>query len=396
MHKQFLLCVIAALPLLLAADWPQFRGVGQQSVAESSKPPLEWSDDKNVAWKAPLVGRGVSSPIVVGGKAIVTASSWPKQDRLYVLAFDVKTGKELWRRAFWATGWTFTHTVSANAAPTPASDGKHVVAFWSSNDLACLDLDGNLKWFRGLASDYPNTRNDVGMSSSPLIAGDTVVVQMENQADSWAGGIDIATGEDRWRVDRPRENAWTTPALFQSGKQALVLLQSIKYLTAHDAATGREVWKYTANCGGIPSTTVAGNGIYLPANGITKLTLSGNEPIVDWDSNRINPGNSSPVIYDGNVYIISRAGVLSCADTAKGAQLWQTRLKGTFWSTPVIANGHLFAVNQDGQTLVVKLGEKGEIVATNEIKDQVLASPAIADDAFYLRSDKFLWKIAAP
>ena len=130
---------------------------------------------ENIVWTANLPGRGVSSPIVVGGKVVVTANSGPRQERLHVLAFDAKSGRELWHRQFWATGRTLTHPVGANAAPTPASDGKRIFAFYSSNDLIALDLDGNLLWFRGLAHDYPKAGNDIGMSSSPTVVGDTVV-----------------------------------------------------------------------------------------------------------------------------------------------------------------------------------------------------------------------------
>ena len=158
------------------------------SVSPDAQPPAEWSETKNVAWKVELPGRGPSSPIVVGDRVIVTCSSGVKQDRLHVLCFDAKDGKRLWERQFWATGRTLSHPASANAACTPASDGKLIFAFYSSNDLACLDLDGNLKWFRGLAYDFPHAGNDVGMSSSPLVVGDVVVAQVECQGDSFAAG----------------------------------------------------------------------------------------------------------------------------------------------------------------------------------------------------------------
>ena len=174
----------------MAADWPQFRGAESNSVTSAAQPPAEWSDadGKNVAWKVDLPGRGPASPIVVDSKVIVTASSGVNQDRLHVLCFDAADGSKLWERQFWATGRTLTHPSSANAAPTPASDGELIFAFFSSNDLACLDLDGNLKWFRGLAHDYPAAGNDVGMSSSPVVAGDSVIVQVECQGDSFRHG----------------------------------------------------------------------------------------------------------------------------------------------------------------------------------------------------------------
>ena len=158
-------------------DWAEFRGPNGNPVHDGTLP-LKWdsSGTENVAWKASLPGRGVSSPIVVDDLVVITASGGANQQKLFVVAIDQQTGKQRWRRSFWATGRTYTHPTSSNAAPTPVSDGQYIYAFYSSNDLACLDLSGNLMWYRGLAHDYPKAGNDVGMASSPAIAGDVVVV----------------------------------------------------------------------------------------------------------------------------------------------------------------------------------------------------------------------------
>ncbi|HEX5105111.1 MAG TPA: PQQ-binding-like beta-propeller repeat protein, partial [Pirellulaceae bacterium] len=365
------------------------------------QPPIAFSATENVAWKQPLPGRGVSGPIVIKDRVVVTASSGPvKEDKLHVLCFDAESGKQLWHRQFWATGRPYHHPTSSNAAPTPASDGERIFAFYSSNDLVCLDLDGNLLWYRGLAFDWPKAGNDVGMSSSPLVIGDTVVVQVENQGDSFAAGLDTATGETRWRVSRPNKANWVSPAAFRgnSGKDA-VLLQSGDGLTAYDAKSGEQLWKYDVACAGIPSVTAAGDRIYLPANGLTALDVAAGStsPSLAWDSNRLSPGNASPVVLGDRVYLLAKAGVLNCGDAATGDLLWQERLKGTFWATPVIANGHAYCVNQDGQCLVVNLaGEKGEVVHTAEIGEGFFGTPAVAGNGLYLRGEKHLWKIAEP
>ena len=201
-----------------AGDWPQFRGPQSNSVTDDAQPPATWNDGENIAWKVDLPGRGPSSPIVVGDRVIVTCSSGVNQDRLHVLCFDAGAGKQLWERQFWATGRTLSHPSSANAAPTPASDGDSIFAFFSSNDLICLDLEGNLKWLRGLAYDFPKAGNDVGMSSSPLVIGDTVVAQVECQGDSFVTGVDKKTGEPLWRIERPREASWASPVAVARGK----------------------------------------------------------------------------------------------------------------------------------------------------------------------------------
>ena len=392
-----LFAAAAALFLFSAADWRQFRGTDQTGVAAGSRLPTQFdvNTGENVAWKTPLVGKGVSGPIVVGNRVVVTASSGPvTQNRLHVLAFDAQTGTQVWKRDFWATGRCYHHPTSANAAPTPASDGQRIFAFYSSNDLVCLDLDGNLLWYRGLSHDYPKAGNDVGMSSSPVVVGDTVVVQVENQGDSFAAGIDAATGETRWRIDRPHAANWASPGSLRlkDGKE-LVLLTSGKGLTAHDPLTGEQKWSYDVGCSIIPSVTTGGGRVYLPANGLTVLDAGeGSAPSVAWESSKVAPGNSSPVIDGDKVYTL-RGSVLVCGNAQDGDVLWQERLKGTFWATPVIAGEHAYCVNQDGQCLVVKLGDQGQLVSTNELGEAVLGTPAVADEGLYIRGEKHLIKI---
>jgi outer membrane protein assembly factor BamB len=206
----------------------------------------------------------------------------------------------------------------------------------------------------------------------------------------------VETGRTRWRIERPKAANWASPGILRlpDGSQ-LVLLTSGKGLSAHDPLTGEVRWTYEVSCAGIPSVTTIGGRIYLPANGLTVLDLSaGSAPTMAWESSKVAAGNSSPVVHYGKVYCL-RGSVLTCGSDADGTVLWQERLKGTFWATPVIAGGHIYCPNQDGQCLVVKLGETGELVATNEIGEGVFGSPAIAGDAMYIRGERHLIKVAS-
>jgi len=384
-----------------AADWAQFRSARSNSVAQAENLPLDWSETKNLAWKAELPGRGPSGPIIVAGRAVITSSSGIDQDRLHVLCFDVDSGKKLWERQFWATGRTITHPMTSVAAPTPASDGERIFAFFSSNDLVCLDLQGNLLWLRGLGYDYPKAGNDVGMASSPVVVGDTVIVQVENQSDSFAAGLNTQTGNSRWRIERPREASWTSPAVMQSGVDQLVLLQSPSKLTAHRPKTGELLWSFDSACAGIPTATSAGGAIYVPAAGITALqpTSTGSPPEVKWTAGGVQPATACPVVHENRLYAINRAGVLTCADTSDGSVVWRVRLAGEFWGTPVLAGNRLYCVNKDGLGQVVQIqsdGKGAEVVGTGDFKETVLSSPAVADGALYVRTDRHLWKVAAP
>jgi outer membrane protein assembly factor BamB len=402
---------ITLVTALAGADWPQFRGPDSHGAsADDRAPPFTFGSNsaadkpgtgKNIAWRVDLPGRGVSGPIAIRGRVIVTAASGNRENRLHVLCFDAASGNPLWERQFWATGRTLCHPTSSVAAPTPASDGQHVYAFFSSNDLVCLDLDGNLKWYRGLTLDFPTAANDVGMSSSPLVHGGLVFVQVENKGKSFAAAIDAATGETRWQIDRLAEMNWTSPAILRGATPDadVLLLQSTDKLTAHVPATGKLLWTYNKTCAGIPSVVGSGGTVFVPSEGLTALKHppEASSAEVIWNSNKLDTGNGSPVVHDGRIYVINKAGALSCANAADGEILWRLRLKGPFWASPVLAAGHLYLVNHDGVAQVVKLGaEQGEIVGTSELGEKVLGTPAVADGALYVRSDAHLWKIAQP
>lgn len=399
--KPFFVSIVLLLTIAVTseADWREFRGPLGSSLAAGAQLPTQWSGKENIAWKVPLVGRGPSSPIVVGDRIYVTSSAGARQEKLIVLCFDMKDGSELWRRQFWATGRTLTHISSANAAPTPASDGKRIFAFYSSNDLVCLDLDGNLQWFRGMAFDYPQAGNDIGMSASPVVSGNTVIVQIETMGDSFAAGLNVETGETRWKIDRKANSNWCSPTLLkQKGEKEVVLLQSPHILTAHDPVTGKQVWQYESECGSIPSAVTSAGRVYLPTKGLTALEVGDSTaPKFLWESNQLSPSASSPIVDGDRVYTINRAGVLACASTEDGKILWQQRVGGSHWSTPIIADHHMYCINQEGKVRIVKLGEsKGEIVSEYEFGENIQASPAVVGNAMYIRSDKHLWKIANP
>ena len=384
---------------LAGADWRQFRGNDSSSVAPGEKPPVTWGDTENIAWKIPLSGRGLSGPIIVGDRVYLTSSDGFNQDRLLVECFDVKTGVRRWRRTFQATGRTQCHPKMANATPTPASDGRRIFAFFSSNDLACLDLDGNLLWYRGLTHDYPNASNSLGMASSPVVIGDTVIVQVESQSESFATGLDVSSGGTRWHRKQHRFDNWSSPIALvnQDPARSLVLLQNMVGLTALEARTGKEAWHYDQPASRTPSSVVANGTVYIPSNGLTVVrpAADGNgTPEIAWKDNRFSCGTPSPLVYRGKVFTMS-GPIVKCGDAGTGKLLWQLRLKGAFTSSPVAADGHLYYFSETGLTYVVDItGPKGKIVAENELGATILCTPAIADNSIFVRSDGHLWKIS--
>lgn len=370
------------------ADWLSFRGNENNGVADGSAPTK--CDDNSIVWETDVPGRGVSSSIVVGNQVVVTASSGIREDRLHVISYDTATGDKLWHRQFWATGRTLCHPTSANAAPSPASDGEHIVAFFSSNDCVCLSLDGELKWFRGLGNDHPKLGNDVGMASSPFIANGVVVCQAESKGDSFVVGMDVTNGQTIWRNDRPQDSNWTSPAFVQ-GATNLVILKCDQNVSAHDLQTGDTVWQVDAEVGGIPCIAVAEGRLYVPGSTFLALDHTGESASVAWDSRKIKP-SPSPVVDGNRLIYINSAGVLNCHDTENGDQLWQVRIGGKYWASPIVANNHIYAVNDAGKMTIVD--PDGNKVGDYTFDDSVMGSPVISDGAIFVRGVSKLWKVA--
>ncbi len=376
-----------------AEDWLQFRGSDNSGIVRGTPLPetLDGSE-----WTASLSGRGLSSPIILGDRVILTCSDGYRQDRLIVACFSEKTGDKLWQREFWATGRTICHEKMCVATPTPASDGQRIFAFYSSNDVICLDLEGNLQWYRGLTFDFPNVSNSLGMASSLVVRDGTVVCMAENDTQSLTFGLNAEDGTTRWQLERPRSANWTSPIVWPEDN-SLVLLQSSKGVSAVDPRTGATAWEYLDGAATIPSLTVANGVAYVPSHGLTAIKPGSSDPRTPeilWQVAQLSPSTASPLVHEGRAYVINNAGVLVCADITNGERKWQCRLTGKFSATPIISANRLYCFNEQGLGQVVRLdAEQGEVIHTRDFEQTILATPSAANGALYLRSDRNLWKI---
>jgi outer membrane protein assembly factor BamB len=387
--KLYGLFLAASLALggAVRADWLQFRGNAGSAVSSEAKMP---ANEVKVAWTASLPGRGLSAPIVIGDKVFITAASGPKQETLHVFCFSAGDGKLLWERKMRATGRTMAHNKTCVAAPTPCSDGKLVFALFSCNDLFAFDLEGRLQWLRGLTFDYPNASNSLGMAQSPSVMDGVLVVQSENDSESFAAGVDIMTGSNLWKLERPKAANWTS-AVHVGGA---VALQSSKGLLGVNARTGAELWNYTDGASTIPSSAVAGNLLYAPSNGMTALEVEGGSVSQRWRNEGLSPGTASPVVIGEHLYVVNKAGVLIQANTKDGSENWKSRLKGPFSGSPVAAGKMLYIVSERGVFQAVDTTAKeGEVIQSLELGETVLTTPAVSGGAIYVRSDGKLWKL---
>lgn len=393
-------CLLISTPTK-AADWTQFRGPKGAAVADDRDIPVKWSATENVRWKAALPGRGLSCPVIANGKVIVTACSGYMQNRLHVICFDEKTGAKVWERQFTSTGNTQCHPTTNMAAPTPTTDGKAVYALFATGDLAAIDLNGDLLWYRSLVTDYPDITNQVGMASSPVVWKNVVLVPMENAGESFAAGISTKTGENLWKRPRARSINWVTPIVVERGGKAEAVFQMGEDVTAFEPETGRVIWTLPdLGASTICSPAFGENLLLVPGKEAAALKLGeqGSTPEVRWKTAVLNSGYSSPVFHKGRVYNIAGVG-LTCCDATNGKKLWAERFKGPFSASPVIAGDRAYIANEAGAVAVIDLApdiEEGKrILATNDVGQKLQATPAIANGALYLRSDSTLFCIGA-
>jgi outer membrane protein assembly factor BamB len=396
--KRYALCFVLLAAPALASDWTQFRGRGSAATSPETGLPVKWSATENIRWKADLPGRGLSCPVIAGGRIFATACSGYRETRLHVLCFDEATGAKLWERQFTATGPTMCHPATSMAAPTPVTDGKCVYALFACGDLAALDAAGNLLWYRSLNQDYGNLTNQLGLASSPVLAGNTLLLPMENAGHSYAAGLDVKTGLNKWKIDRQRGINWVTPIVLDVGGRVAVAFATDKEITAYDPDTGAVRWTHAAIS---PSATASpgpaeDGALLVPGKELSLLRPGpeGTTPDVLWKT-KVPDGYASPVAYRGRVYAVASVTV-NCLDGKTGEVLWKQRVKGkTFWASPIIADDKLYLVSEDGLTSVLKLGDKPEVLATNAIGETIMATPSIANGCVYLRSDQHLFCIGA-
>jgi outer membrane protein assembly factor BamB len=272
--------------------------------------------------------------------------------------------------------------------------------------VAAFDLTGNLLWTRGITADYPNVSNSLGMASSPLVIGNTLVVMVENDSESYSLGLDVLSGRNLWKLTRPKAANWTSPVLWQPTKDSrpAALLQSSKGLTAIDAATGSVLWDFQGNASSMSSCVVTENLIFAPASGLTALrpVPNGAPPESVWNSRQLNPSTTSPVLLAGLLLTTNNAGVLTAGDPADGSVRWKQRLTGPFSATPVGAGNRLLAVSEKGLVQVVELGATEakmlgqlQLPLNESTKELILSTPALRGSHAYIRTDSTLWRIGA-
>ena len=408
------------------SNWHHWRGPNEDGTAPNADPPVEWSANKNVSWKLRIHGSGSATPVVWGDRIFVLTAidtgkpgkpAGQKSDgqpgfttptpgtihRFEVIALDRATGKAVWTRtAVEEVPHEGRHDTNTYASASPMTDGRILIASFGSRGIFAYDLDGNPKWKRNLG--LMKIKIGFGEGSSPVLHGDSVLVNCDHEAGSFLVCLDAKTGEPRWRQDRDEGTTWTTPLVVD--KQ--VVVNGTKKTRSYDLATGKIVWE----CGGMGMNPipmpVAREGLVYCMTGYKTFSIqairldsqgdvTGTDRVV-WKRNDAAPYVASPLLYGDLLYVTKeREVILTCLDAATGAvKFGPERLPGiaTLYASPVGAAGKVYWTGRNGRVLVLKHGPAFEVLASNELGEGIDASPVLVGKQLFLRGEKHLYCIA--
>jgi len=423
--------------------WPSFRGHRARGVAEGYATPVEFdvASGKNVLWRTPVPGLAHSAPVVWGDRVFVTTAVRQKGEAelssLYgsegygagdsvvdegphafqLLCLDRSSGEILWTRtAHEGVPLVKRHPKSTHANSTPACDAERVLAFFGSEGLFCFDHEGELLWKRDFGkldagaprgtgppglevADYDDYQ--WGFASSPVIVDDRVIVQCDIQEQSFVAALDARTGEDVWRTERDEPPTWCSPTVYDEGERAQVICNGYVEIAGYDLETGERLWNRSG--GGdvpVPTPVVMHDLIYLTsAHGrlaplyALDVTVEGEVPddseALAFYHPRRGVYMQTPLIYGYELYACSDGGVLGCFDAGTGEMIYRERLgTGTtgFSASAVAADGQLYFTGEAGEVFVVAAGPEFEVLATNDLGENCLATPALSRGVLFFRT----------
>ncbi|MPY86879.1 MAG: PQQ-binding-like beta-propeller repeat protein [Luteitalea sp.] len=404
--------VLAAGVVLEAENWPQWRGPQANGVSAEKGLPVSWSTTENIAWKLTMPEFSGSTPIVWGERIFLNTADG---DELQLWVLDRAKGDVLWKRTLGSGN--FKIRKQNMSSPSPITDGEQVWVMTGTGILKAFDFNARELWSRDIQKDYGAFGLNWGYASSPLLYDGALFVQvlhgMKTDDPSYVLRIDAKTGKTVWRIERPtpaiRESpdSYATPALLQYDDAAEIVVVGGDVVTAHDPDSGKELWR----SGGlnpennpfnriVASPVVVDNIVYAPSREKPLLAIKGGGRGDITDTHRLwsfdrGPDVPTPVTDGKYFYVVNDRGIAHCLDAKTGKVVWgPERLQpGTYSSSPVLADGKIYATNEDGLVSVFKAGPTFEVLAENALDDYCLSSPAVSDGQIFIRTTKYLWAI---
>ena len=419
-------CFIGQFAAVAAESWPTWRGTTGQGVAPAAQPPLRWSETQNIKWKTKLPGLGYSTPIVwkdriflvtaietdeaAPGAGPASASSLTAPTKVFefvVLAVDRATGRIAWRKtARRQVPHEGHHPTTSFASASPVTDGQRLWVPFGSRGFYCYDLEGNLIWEKDLGD--MRTRMSFGEGSSPVVAGNHLLIVWDHEEQSYIVALDKNTGAEIWRRNRQERSSWSTPLIVEVDGKLQAIVAATTRTRSYDVVTGEIIWEASGLTGNVIPTPVTGHGMVYVMSGFQgnsiqaiKLTakgdVTGTADIV-WHVRRGAPYAPSPALSGHRLYMTkTNDAYLSCLDALTGSAHYQDQtlpgLRGVY-ASPVAANGHLYIAGRNGAIAVVKDSTTFEVVATNTLNDEIDASPVMLGKELFIRGHEYLYCIA--
>jgi outer membrane protein assembly factor BamB len=421
-------------------NWPSFRGPQASGVADGLKLPDRWNGatGENVLWKTRIPGLAHSSPVVWGDRLYVTTAISSQAEatfkhglfgegdaspdlsvhqwKLYCL--DAGTGTIIWERtAHEGVPREKRHVKSTYANATPTTDGRHIVAFFGSQGLYCFDTNGGLLWKRDLGvldlGAYDAPEYEWGTASSPIIYGNTVIVQCDTQKEDFLLSVDIDTGATVWRAERDELPSWGTPTIVRGPKRVELVTNASKLIRGYDPDTGKELWRLGGSSQITAPTPVFYEDLIVVASGrrpeapifvvragasgdITLATGSSNSDQVVWSRQQRGPYMPTPLIYGGLLYTLGNQGIIDCYDLRAGMEIYRQRIPhqgGGFSASPVASDGRIYLPSEDGDIFVIGAGKVFSLLSSNPMGERVMATPALADGRMFIRAERTLFAV---
>jgi len=407
--------------LLLSENWPNWRGPSGDGISLEKGIPVKWSPTENIAWRVAIPGKGHSSPVVWDNKVFLTTCLPEKEQRL-LLCLDQRTGKKLWQKVVLNSPLETIHPLNSRASSTPATDGQHVfVTFMKADDrkipapnvgtqrlitpgkiiVAAYDLDGEQKWKINVG-DFISAH---GFNTCPVLFEDLVIINGDHDGDAYLVALERKTGRERWRIERENKTrSYATPIIREIGGRTQMILSGSLCVASYDPHNGKRHWIVDGPTEQFVASMVY-NGEYVfvtagyPERHILAIRPDGSGNVTDthvaWRTNRGAAYVPSPIFAGPYLLVVADSGIASCFNAKTGKRHWMERLPGGHSPSTVSADGLVYFTSDRGVTTIVRPGKMFNIIARNELGEQISASPAISQGQIFLRTHQHLYCIGS-
>ena len=403
-----LLILCARVSPVLAAttdslsDWPGWRGPSADGqAAPNQKVPVHWSETQNILWRAPVRGRGHSSPTVAGGKIFLATADLQTEEQL-VLCYERASGKLLWETVVHKGHIDMGgHRNASQASSTVAWDGERLYVNFLNNravHTSALDASGKVLWQQRV-SDFQVHQ---GFGSSPVLHESVVLVTADHRGGGKVAGLNKRTGAILWQHDRPKVANYASPSVVHVAGRTQAILAGCNLVASYDPLTGKKLWELEGSTEETVVTAVTdGARIFVgggyPRNHTAAVEADGSGKIA-WQ-NTTRAYVPSMLVKEGHVYAVLDSGQAVCWKSDTGDELWREKVDRDFYGSPVMLGTRIYATNQHGVTFVFEATPAAfKLLAQNPLGDECFSSPSICGDRIYLRSAKkgeprqeFLW-----